>query len=233
MPQSSSFDALINSTVNRIDDGISKTDEDGLMLSPEGDSNTVISIFQSIQDDEAKWTVDLNASDKEEGLCFSEPGDGGGVRFFLQKGGNIGIATTKPAYLLDVNGTSATKSRVGTFAKGTVPANGKWQDVITGLNGCHGFELMARAGRPGQGRYALVQATALAAFGNSRSKIRKTQAYYGWFWNKICLRWTGTTFNYKLQMRTMINYGGDAKIAYHVTNIWSDEIMGIPVSDKT
>lgn len=229
MPQSTSFSALIDSTVNKIDDGISKSIENGLMLAPEGESRTVISIFQSIQDTEPKWKIDLNADETNFGLCFAEPGAPDAVRLFLQKGGNIGIGTIKPEYKLEINGLAGIKGRTGTFAKGKIAADGKWHDVLTGLNGCNGFELMARVGDKGKGRYAMMHAIALSTFGRSHNKIKKTQAYYGWFWNKMCIRWAGTTYDYKLQMRTRRNYGEGIQIAYNISSIWRDEEMGFPV----
>lgn len=226
MPQASSFDSLIDSMLNKIDDGISKTPDNGLMLAPEGNSRTVVSIFQSIQDKSPQWLLNLNADDTHFGLCFSEPDPSGGVRLFLQKGGNIGMGTIAPAYKLDVNGYVGMKGRVGTYAKGKIAADGKWHDLITGLDGCNGFDLVAQVGEKGKGRYALVHAIALSTFGRSHNKIKKTQAYYGWFWNKICLRWTGDTNNYKLQIRTWRKYGAGVNINYNVSSIWDDTVMG-------
>lgn len=65
-----------------------------------------------------------------------------------------------------------------------------------------------------------MHAHALSTFGKSHHKIRKTQAHYGWFWNKIDIRFTGSTYNYKLQLRTRSNYGPGHMINYHITKLW-------------
>jgi hypothetical protein len=69
-----------------------------------------------------------------------------------------------------------------------------------------------------------MHALALSAFGRSRSKIRKTSAHYGYFWNKLNLRWKGnSTHDYELQLRTNSNYGDDADIYYQISKLWDDE----------
>jgi hypothetical protein len=165
-------------------------------------------------------------------LSFIEPGPQGGVRLFLQEGGNVGIGTIEPAYKLEVNGLAGLKGRVGTFASGTIAANGKWQNVIVDLNGCHAFEIVARVGQPGKGRYALLFATAASTFGRSKNSITAMQAHYGWWWNKLKIRWTGSTFSYGLQLRSRRDYGKDVTIHYHITKLWGDEEMGFTSTDK-
>jgi hypothetical protein len=233
MPAEGNFEALIDSMVNRIDDGFSKDMEHGLMLSPEGSSKSLISFFRSIEQKNPAWTITIDADDKHRGLSFLEPGQQGGIRLFLQEGGNIGIGTIEPNYKLEVNGLVGMKGRVGTFSSGTIPANGKWQNVIADLNGCHAFEIVARVGEPGKGRYALLYATAASTFGRSKSKITKMQAHYGWWWNKLRVRWTGSTFSYGLQLRSRRNYGKDIMIHYHITKLWGDEEMGFTSTNKT
>src|SRR4051812_49015802 len=119
MPAEGNFEALIDSMVNRIDDGFSKDMEHGLMLSPEGSSKGLTSFFRSIEQKNPAWTMAIDADDTHRGLCYLEPGPQGGVRLFLQEGGNIGIGTIAPAFKLEVNGIVGMKGRVGTFAKGT------------------------------------------------------------------------------------------------------------------
>ncbi|MDQ3109393.1 MAG: adhesin [Bacteroidota bacterium] len=233
MPAEGNFEALIDSMVNRIDDGFSKDMENGLMLSPEGSSKSLLGFFRSIEQKNAAWTIAIDAEDKHRGLCFLEPGQQGGVRMFLQEGGNVGIGTIAPAYKLDVNGLAGMKGRVGTFATGTIPADGEWHNVLADLNGCHAFEIVARVGQPGKGRYAILYATAASTFGRSKSKITKMQAHYGWWWNKMKIRWNGTTFSYGLQLRSRRNYGKDISIHYHITKLWGDEEMGFASTDKT
>ncbi|MFN8714048.1 MAG: hypothetical protein ACK5Z2_14465 [Bacteroidota bacterium] len=233
MPAEASFESLIDSMVNRIDDGFSKDLEHGLLLSPEGSSKQLLSFFRSIEQKNPAWSIGLDPGDAQKGLSFSEPGPDGGVRLFLQQGGNIGIGTIEPMHLLHVNGLAGFNGRVGTFAAGTIPADGKWHDVLTDLNGCQAFEVTARAGSPGQGRYALLQANALSTFGRSKSSIHCQHAHYGWFWNKLCLRWKGTTYSYQLQLRTRRNYGKDRLIHFHISKLWGDEEMGFALTATT
>ena len=52
-PSANNFGSLIDSMVNKVDDRISKSPEDGLMLAPEGmESDRVISFFDDIQSGE-------------------------------------------------------------------------------------------------------------------------------------------------------------------------------------
>ena len=63
MPAQGNFEALIDSMVNRIDDGFSKDMENGLMLSPEGSSKSLIGFFRSIEQKSAAWTMAIDAED--------------------------------------------------------------------------------------------------------------------------------------------------------------------------
>jgi hypothetical protein len=233
MPAEGNFEALIDSMVNRIDDGFSKSMDHGMMLSPEGSSKSLMSFFRSIEQKNPAWTFSIDADDHHRGMSFLEPGPQGGVRLFLQEGGNVGVGTIEPKYKLEVNGFAAMKGRVGSFSTGTIPADGKWHDIVGDLNGCQAFEIVARVGQHGSGRYALLYATAASTFGRSKSRITKMQAHYGWWWNKMKIRWRGTTFSYGLQIRSRRNYGKEFVIHYHVTKLWGDEEMGFTITDKT
>jgi len=222
-PTEENFEDLINSTVNKVDDGISKDMEHGLMLSPEGtEHKRLLSFFTSVQNERPDWSVELNPKGSPPGLDFSEP-DASGTnhsRLFLAQGGHVGVGTREPGFPLEVSGFAGMKGRWGTFAQGSVAADGKWHTVIEGLSDCQAFEVVAQAGRKKEGKYALLHAIALSTFGRSHSKIRKTQAHFGPWWNKIAIRWTGSTFNYNLQLRTRCNYGSGSKLNFHVTRLW-------------
>jgi hypothetical protein len=132
--------------------------------------------------------------------------------FFFDSKGKLGIGKrSENSFELDVNGFVGMKGRIGTYKNGAIPADKKWYKIIGPLNRCHAFEIVARTGWVGAGKFAMLHAIALSAFGKSRSKIRKTSAYYGAFWNKINLRWTGTTNAYFLEMRTNSNYRDERK----------------------
>lgn len=226
-PNENNFGSLIDSMVNKVDDGISKNIKDGLILSPESDeSDRLISFYEKVQDDLPQWGIEL-AQDGQQGLGFIQPitPTETKTRMFFEKSGNIGVGTTQPKTTFEVNGILGANSMVGTYELSTVPADGSWHNIITGLNGCCAFEIMAQVGKEKTGKYALVHAHALSTFGRSRNKIKITQAHYGWWWNKIALRWAGTTYNYSLQIKTRSNYGADQEIKFHVTKLWDNEIM--------
>ncbi len=228
-PSENNFGSLIDSMVNKVDDGISKNLKDGLILSPEGnDSERLVSFYDKIQDDNPKWSFNL-MKEKAQGLGIVETvtEQENEPRLFLAKGGDIGINTTSPKANLDVNGVLGVNTRIGTYKIDTVPADGNWHNVITGLNGCCAFEIVAQVGKEKSGRYALLHANALSTFGHSRNKIKTTQAHYGWWWNKIALRWTGSTYNYSLQMRTRSNYGSGLNIKFYITKLWDNDVMSM------
>lgn len=226
-PDANSFGSLIDSMVNKVEDGISKNDKDGLMLAPElSESERLISFYEKISDEQPAWSIEL-AQDGVEGLGIVEniSLQEKSTRLFLQKNGNIGIGTTAPKTKLHVNGTLGIESRIGTFKIGTVPADGSWHDIVSNLTECNAFEIMAQVGKKKAGKYALLHAQAISTYGKSRSKISCTQAHYGWWWNKIALRWVGSTYNYKLQIKTRTNYGAGLSIRFHITKLWDESML--------
>jgi hypothetical protein len=94
---------------------------------------------------------------------------------------------------------------------------------VTGLDGLQAFEIVAAAYGPrGQGRYAIAHATALSAYGKSRSFIRQDSAWFWGFFQKIRFRWTGTLHDYNLEVRTASSFGPGGRLVYHITRLFDD-----------
>jgi len=237
MPTESSFEDIIDSGVNKIDDGFSKSMKEGLMLSPTGSSNTLASFFQKLTDFAPQWTIRLkdslstNETQKTLNFVGQEIGEEGEpAPTVLSLGKEVGIHTEEPEYPLEVAGFVGMQGRVGTATKrNIVPADGNWHTIIDQLNHCTAFEVMARAGVYKTGVHAILHAIATSAYGNSHHKIRYTQARFS-FWRplKIKLRWIGTTFDYSLQISTSKDLGPNTYIKYHLTQLWDDEEIGLP-----
>lgn len=236
VPSELHFQDLIDSTVNKVDDGLDKDLNNGLQLSPRGRSKNVMSFFESFKDKTRAWNVSLNPDPRSSGIGFSHAmPDQEAPHFplFIAREGGIGVGTARPQHLLDVQGVAGMQGRVGTFKQGSVPADGKWHDIVTGLDQVHAFEIMALAnGKKHTGKYAITHAIALAAFGSrrSRNKVRHTRAFYSWFWNAISLRWKGSTFGFSLQIRTRSNYGlgnddTPAQLHYRVMKLWDEQAV--------
>jgi hypothetical protein len=228
-PTEMHFSHMIDSMINIVDDGIGRGVEDGFRISPLGFSKRLISFFGSYKDRLPSWHISLNENDID-GLSFQE-GDQG-VRLSLRKGGNVGINTLTPMHTLEVKGTCGFETRTGTFKKGKVPGDGKWHNIISGLDKIQAFEVMAQvSGRPLSGKYAIAHAIALTTFGGrmSKWKVRNTSAYYGSFFNRLQFRWDGTLHEYALQVRTRRHYGLDDRngepylIQYNITRLWNPE----------
>ncbi|WP_340198806.1 hypothetical protein [Ascidiimonas sp. W6] len=232
-PDANSFGSLIDSMVNKVEDGISKNAKDGLMLAPElSESERLISFYQKINNETPDWSIEL-AQDGLEGLGIVEniSQKEKHYRLFFEKNGNVGVGTTAPKTNLEVKGTLGIESKVGTYKMGMVPADGTWHDIITDLDHCNAFEIVAKVGKKKAGKYALLHAHALSTYGKSRSRISCTQAHYGWWWNKIALRWVGSTFDYKLQMKTRTDYGAGLNIRFHISKLWDNNMMSLFNSD--
>lgn len=227
VPTEVHFSNLIDSTINKIDDGFAKTVENGLKLSPGGESTKLISFYDDIKQNTPLWSVSVNPIETARGLSISENNDDS--RLFLQQGGNVGIGTLSPQHSLDVGGTAGMRSRVGTYqTTSEVSADGEWHIVLDELKGCHVFEVVAKVeGVAKRGKYALAHAIAVSAQYGSRNKIKMTQTSYGWFWHRLRLRWKRSSEGtYRLEMKTGSHYGTDAEnnviqIQFHITSLWN------------
>jgi hypothetical protein len=236
IPSENHFSNLIDSMINKQDDGFSKDDENGLMISTRGSSKRFVTFYKNM--DDLSPFFYLEKDDQEtDGLRFTpftnsredkEENDS----FFLHSNGAFGIGTRcGNDFRLQVNGFAGMEGRVGTFLQGQVPADGRWHALIEGLDNCQAFEVVARVGKKSSGRFAILHAYALSAFGRSRSKIKKVSAHYGSWWNKIGIRWKSkNTHDYALHLCTNLNYGADVFIQYRVTKLWDDEKF---VTDKS
>lgn len=220
LPTEGNFSDLIDSTVNIIDEGINKTFEDGLKIATIGDSKKLISLYRNIQDENPGWFVELGSKDDSLLLFNSEKK----LVMKFNQDGSIAVNKDRAEYALDVEGIVASQGRIGNYASGRVPADGKWHVVLNGLEGCQAFEIMAGAGKKGSGKYALAQATAISTY-NSKNKIKYTQAYYGSMCNKLRFKWGGDRYSANLLVKSRCNYGNEIFISYYITRLWFDKFM--------
>ena len=224
MPTQANFEDLIDSSVNIVDDGFYKNMKDGIIIAPSGKSQKLITFYENTEYKSPAWSFNLKTEDSNGALVINNNKEK--PCFYAGQDGNNGINTDTPIAPLHVNGFTASDGRLGTYKMGEVPANGEWQTLIPSLSGCHAFEIVARAGgKETEGKYVLMHAIAVATYGKSSMRIRKTQSYYGWFWNKMSLRWTGDTFDYYLQIKTRRSFGDTARIHFHITKLWDDSCI--------
>ena len=244
LPTQEAFGDLIDSMVNIVDDGFDKSAQDGMKVAQLG-NNKLISFYDEITVKAPLWSV-----------AFSMPGYGGeavnykNLNFFygnnnatgltLVNAGEdetvegkirVGINKNSPEHEVDVVGVVASDGRIGREGRkeNQVRADGKWHPIITGLDGCQAFEIMAGVGKPNSGRYALLHAFALNTFNSKRGNITYHQAHYSSRCDQIKLRWVGDTHNYSLEMSTRCNLeqneDEEIYIRYYLTQLWFDPFM--------
>jgi len=228
LPTEGHFHDLIDSSINKVDDGMSKTMEDGLMLSPIGESRKLISFFKNIEDKSPVWKIEVDENNADLEIT-NKLGD---VIVNVSEDGKVGINNENPEANLDVNGVVAMSGRGGNAYKGKIPADGKWHKIVTDLNGCHMFEVIAGVGKKKTGKYAMLHAIAISAFGKSKNKISITQARYGVRGNNMKLRWTGGTYKFNLELKTRYNYGEGVAVNYNIQKLWHDTFMDDCVLEK-
>lgn len=206
-PSERHFADLIESTVNIVDDGISREGDSGFKLTPVGRSNRLISFYKNFKQVNPEWSINLD-NQQAGGLAFQE--EENPPLLVLKNGGFVGVGEENPKSKLDVNGVISSKGRVGTLHVGQVPADGKWYTIVDQLKEPCAYELVVRAdGEKGSGRYALAHVIALNTFGGplSHGTINKTSTYYGSFFNRLRFRWSGDLYDYSLQVKTARHYG--------------------------
>lgn len=240
-PAESDFADLIDSMINALDDGIDKSDKDGLKVSQLMGSGRLMSFYENLSAQEPQWFIELgpnennhsnlriNTPHADEGHCvlslrsLKSASRSGGE----QKPVGVGINKTHPQCELDVDGTIASSGRIGKRGNKAVLANGKWQDITPSLSGCQAFEIMAGVGgHDSEGRYAMTHAFAMNVF-HGHGSIDYRQTYFRSSCERIELRWNRAEgkFNYTLQMRVHCAYDPGVWIQYHLTQLWFDTKM--------
>lgn len=236
VPTQVNFEDLIDSSINKIDDGFSHDPNEGLIISAQGPKKKLISFYENMRDSSSVFNISLNPNRHSKGLSFNtiiddEDNEQEKSVLFLHQSGNVGVRTTSPLFRLEVNGMLGCVGRTGTYRIGRKPANAQWQIVVGDLTGINAFEIIAQVGgRRGRGKYAITRAVALAAHG--KGKIHHLKASFGMFWQKIKFRWRGDKDNYRLEARTTGNYGyindetkEPVKFNFHVSKLWDDKTM--------
>lgn len=231
IPSETHYKYLIDSFINRQDDGFSKEEDSGFIISPIGTSKRLMTFYKNMGGSEPLFFIEKDSQDSpslrfQPSMANSDQHGEENGSFFFHQDGKMGLGKRSDEKCkLDVNGFVGMHGRIGTYKSGSVLADGKWHPILEGLDNCQGFEIVARTGKKGSGKFSVLHATALSAYGHSHSKIKKTCAYYGFFWNKLNLRWRGTTHNYNLELRTNRNYGKGIPIHYNISKLWDDELF--------
>ncbi len=243
IPSEEHYSDLINSMVHKDDDGFSKDDENGLKIYSDEKYNKLISFYKDINAIDPFFLLIKDKAEPDSLILQpyipSDPNNGTDKEsVFFHTNGKLGIGKKcDDQYKIEVDGFIGMKGRIGTFKSkpdselkpdsgwNSVDADGKWWPIITGLKNAQAFEIIARTGKKGTGKFCIMYATALSVFGPKGGKIRRTNAYYGFFWNKLNLRWTGTSKNYSLELKSNSNYGEEVKIYYTITQLWEDELF--------
>jgi hypothetical protein len=234
IPSEKDFESLIGSTLNLKDDGLLKDPVEGLVIKPMGESDSLITFYSSI-DDSVPFFGIKKIMDGRPALEIAPTGgdekaDKTEKAFVFQEDISLGI-NQKPdeGCKLSVKGIIGTEGRIGTLIKKKVPANGIWHDILLPgskyFDGCQILEIVARAGKLGSRKYAVMHALALTAFGGNGShpRIRRTGAHFGFFWNRIRVRWRSVNVNeFCLQVKTSSNYGTGATIEIRICKLWDD-----------
>ncbi len=213
-PDSTQFADLIDSMLNIVDDGFSKSPEKGLLLSPLDDDGAVMEIRRNILGDEPSWVVALG---KEEELHIYRGATEQPV-LTLHKDGRMQLGTEDRTVRLEVNGSIHAHAFTGTLLQGTVPADGYWHSISEPSYECCSYRVTAACGLKHKGKYGVAHVVAMHCFGKHR-RIRCRDSWFGTRFNRLQFRWLRREDTCCLQVRTRSNYGADVYIHYRISSL--------------
>jgi len=217
LPSEEHFSDLIDSMHNIIDEGFSKTVDDGLKLATIGEFTKLISLYKNIDDTIPEWVVKFDGQSQD--LLVASSSADTVVR--IAQDGTVRVNKTIEAQTINIAGTQSCADRIGSYAQGAVPADRAWHTIVSNLSGCNAFEVIAAMRGSSNGRGAGIATFFATNAHHKRKKIKMVQACMGFLFNRICMRWVGYSGNYSLQIRSRRNYGDGHELCYHVTRLWN------------
>lgn len=210
-PDSSQFADLVDSMLNIVDDGFSKSPERGMLLSPLNNEGSVIEIRRHILDGNSAWVVSLG----EDEQLHIHRGLEEKAMLTLHQNGNVTLGENGKVNL-QVNGSIQADYFTGAM-QGSSLANGQWHTIIEKEYGCKAYQIVAACGLKSKGKYAVSHVTAMHCFGQN-GRIRGSQSWYGVSFNRIQFRWRKDENKCcELQVRTRRDYGEGVMIHYQIT----------------
>lgn len=220
MPTGSQFGDLVDSMLNIVDDGMNRTEGNGLQLSPLEEKGPVLEFYSDILDDKPLWEIRIDR--KKEVLELAKGGEEKSV-LTLYPGGKMVLDGD-----VEVLGTVAATSFNGNYKCGEVAADGGWHDITDDegeyLSGCRAYRVVAGCGLKGKGKYALAEVTAMHCYGRHK-KLYYRQSWFGMHFNRLRFRWRQEGKNWRLQLRSRCNYGEETKVRFRITELWQDYYM--------
>jgi hypothetical protein len=245
LPTQDHFADLIDSTLNMVDEGFSRTDRDGLRLRTPVQEHTLLSFYRGQGGDTPLWSAGFGEGGSQFVL---RAGDATAPPLLvLDPAAGLGVGTQAPRCTVDVAGTVGARGRLGAApaVETAIVADGRWHDIAVDLHGCQAFEVMAGAGHPDDaGRFALLRAIAMNTHNPAwwddllgrKKGIRAQHAYYSRRCDRLQLRWAGEHgkgARYRLEIRSLCDYLGhrrsrdkplppeqEVRIHVYLTQLW-------------
>ncbi|MCT4639739.1 MAG: hypothetical protein N4A72_18715 [Bacteroidales bacterium] len=220
MPTEEHFSDLIDSMLNIVDEGFDKSADKGIAISPLDDNGRVMGFYRDVSEHDPLWAISV---DKRNGNLYINQQDDK-TALTIDQNGRVGVGISEPEYQLQTSEMAGLHGRTGTFAKGKVPADGKWYNITESLNGCRALEVIAGCGKVNSGSYAITVAIATHCFG-AKKRVKHNQSWYGTWCKRIRIRWVNIGDGCILQIRTRCNYGVGIMIQYNISELWDDPLM--------
>src|ERR1700744_1187192 len=149
IPTEVHYAELINSMVHKTEDGFSKDNDNGLRIYNFKTYKNLVSFYADVNDAEPFFQIkkdDINPQSLKIQPFNDQSGDGADGSVYFHTAGNTGIGKLpEKEYKLEVNGFVGMQGRIGTHLKGRIPADGKWHDIVTELDNCNAYEVIARS----------------------------------------------------------------------------------------
>jgi hypothetical protein len=248
LPTAEHFRDLIDSGVNQVEDGFSKSPTDGLMLTSVGSSLRLMSLYQGLGTTDPSWVLEhgtvAGGIHLRQGPGLGEAAQDGGPPpahsgLSISRDGRIGVHNEAPDWRLDVDGVARMTGRIGAASAEVphVPANAGWYDITPSITGCQILEVVAGVGgERNEGRYSLLHAVAMNAYHPRnpllnwmfrRRPIKAQTAVYGSYADRLRLRWVAARerHHFRLQLRSNASFGEGKVIRYYITRLWFDSTM--------
>lgn len=218
-PTESHFADLIDSVPNLAEEGLLRTQREGLLFYPGAEDGRVASAYRNadeLQDPRKMPCWSLVLGDEKELLLMNEKGET-----------LLSLSQDKKAYIHKAREEEKPAERQeGSYQE--LPADGCWHDLpiewelAANVAGCGMYQVIAGY-RTTAKKYRMINAMASYCKGRRR-KIFSPQKRWGCWWSPIRIRWKRRGDTVFLQMRAKKKKKGEGVVHYRLTNLYTQRV---------